>query len=632
MQFYINGYQIGDPEIATKSPDNTWGDELPECVDVVVVGSGPAGLMLSAQLSTEPSIKTRLIESKSGPLEIGQADGVASRTIELFNTFGLAERLIREAYWINETAFWGPDAERPENITRAGRIQDVADNTSEFPHVVVNQARLQAFLLEYMEKSATRLSPDYGLEVTNVHVDESGDYPVLVTMIEKNSGQEMHIRAKYVVGCDGARSIVRTSIGRELLGDFANHAWGVLDVLANTDFPDVRLKSIIQSADKGNILLIPREGDFLFRVYVDLGEVDPHHRQGVRTKSQEEVIEIANSVLHPYSLDVKEVAWFSIYEVGQRVTDGFDDVPDHDKDTRLPRVFIAGDACHTHSAKAGQGMNVSMPDANNLAWKLISVLKGQARPELLKTYSAERQPIAKGLIDFDKEWSTMMASAPGAHQADGQVIDPKVLESFYVKTRPFTTGVATQYPPQTYLTIPTTDENLATGYPVGKRFHSAPVIRLADARRMQLGHVHKANGAFRLYAFADESKERFLDLMSFLYSSEKSPVNRFTPVGDDLDSVIEVLGIYQQDHHNLNVNDQPAALQPLRGRYKLRDTFKVFTPDHKTGPDIFEIRGIDRVRGAMVLVRPDQYVATVLPLTAREQLSDYFESFLYPVA
>jgi phenol 2-monooxygenase len=121
----------------------------------------------------------------------------------------------------------------------------------------------------------------------------------------------------------------------------------------------------------------------MVRLYVDLGEIDPNRRDALRDQhTQESVIAAAQRVLHPYTLDVKSVAWFAVYQVGQRVTDRFDDVPEPLTNSRLPRVFIAGDACHTHSAKAGQGMNVSMQDAFNLGWKLAAVLERRARPEL----------------------------------------------------------------------------------------------------------------------------------------------------------------------------------------------------------------------------------------------------------
>src|SRR5262245_15657932 len=114
------------------------------------------------------------------------------------------------------------------------------------------------------------------------------------------AGAEAKLRAKYVVGCDGARSAVRGSIGRGLHGDTANHAWGVMDILAVTDFPDIRLKAAIQSGTGGNIVVIPREGGYLVRLYVDIGEVDPDDPAAALGMHSDEVIAIARRVLHPF--------------------------------------------------------------------------------------------------------------------------------------------------------------------------------------------------------------------------------------------------------------------------------------------------------------------------------------------
>ncbi len=133
-----------------------------------------------------------------------------------------------------------------------------------------------------------------------------------------------------------------------------------------------------------------------------------------RNITVEHLIAAAQRIFRPYSLEVKEVVWWSVYEIGQRLTDRFDDVPEAEVATRLPRVFIAGDACHTHSPKAGQGMNVSMGDAFNLGWKLAAVLRGAAGPALLHSYSAERQAVAQDLIDFDREWARIMSERPAA--------------------------------------------------------------------------------------------------------------------------------------------------------------------------------------------------------------------------
>ncbi|CAH1749273.1 3-hydroxybenzoate 4-monooxygenase [Thauera humireducens] len=621
MQFYLNGYKPGDPTLQDAA--------LPETADVVIIGSGPAGALLAAQLSSFPGIRTRLVERRNGPLELGQADGVACRTVETFQAFGLAEELVREGYWVNETVFWRPSPDDRNKIARTGRVQDVEDGLSEFPHLIVNQARLQQMLLDYMRKSPSRLECDYGLEFDALKVDAEGEYPVEVRLRDVNTGIMKTIRAKYVVGCDGARSKVRESIGAKLHGDFANHAWGVVDMLAVTDFPDIRLKSAIQSADEGNILLIPREGGYMVRLYVDLGEVDPNNRDAIRDITQEQVIATAQRVLHPYTLDVRHVVWFSVYQVGQRVTDRFDDVLPEHAGSRLPRVFIAGDACHTHSAKAGQGMNVSMQDTFNLGWKLISVLEGRARPELLRTYSTERHAIAQGLIDFDRKWSKIMASPPRdpAHPERGGV-DPAELQAYFVKSGRFTAGMATHYPPATVLTAPDTHQALATGFTIGTRFHSAPVVRLADAKPMQLGHVARADAAWRVYAFADANGTRLRGLMDFLADSSDSPVRRFTPAGADPDSVIDVRAVYQQNHRDLKVDELPAMLLPPKGRFGLLDYEKAFAPDLRSGQDIFELRGIDRAQGAIVVVRPDQYVANVLPLDAHDALTAFFAAFL----
>ena len=630
MQFYLNGYNPGDPDIQAAAP----GAEgrpvaLPDTTDVLIVGTGPAGMLLAAQLAAFPGITTRIVDRREGPLQVGQADGVACRTVEMFDAFGLSEKLVREAYWVNETVFWRPSPEDRSKIVRTGRVQDTADDLSEFPHVIVNQARMLGYLEDYMHKSQSRLVPDYGWEFVTLTVEPMGDYPVTVTLKNARTKEEKRVRAKYVVGCDGARSRVRDAIGAVSRGDFANHAWGVVDMLAVTDFPDIRLKAAIQSAEEGNILLIPREGGYMVRLYVDLGEIDPANREASRLVTQDQVIQTAQRVLHPYTLDVRDMAWFAVYQVGQRVTDRFDDVPVDEAGSRLPRVFIAGDACHTHSAKAGQGMNVSMQDTYNLGWKLASVLEGRAKQDLLRTYTVERHAIAQDLIDFDKEWSKIMASPPkNPEHPELGGIDPAELQAYFVMSGRYTAGVGTHYPPATYLTAEATQQALAEGYKIGMRFHSAPVVRLADAKPVQLGHAARADGAWRIYAFADASGERLRALMDYLAHSEKSPIRRFTPKGADIDSVIDVRGVFQQGHRDLKVEELPSMLLPRKGHFGLVDHEKAYTPNLQNGPDIFDLRGIDRAKGAVIVVRPDQHVANVLPLDACDALAGFFGRFM----
>lgn len=635
MQFHHHGYVSGDPRVqpaAGVGIDRP--TQLPDEVDVLIVGSGPAGMLAAAQLSQFPGITTRIVERRPGRLAIGQADGIQARSVETFQAFGFAERIIAEAYRITEMAFWKPDTENPANIVRTARTLDDPAGISEFPHLIVNQARVLDYFAEVMAMSPTRMTPDYGLEFRGLEVTGEGEYPVTVTLAHTagpDEGRERTVRAKYVVGADGARSKVRASIGCTMAGDQANHAWGVMDVLASTDFPDIRLKCAIQSHDGGSILLIPREGGHLFRMYVDLGEVPADDHGAVRKTTIEQIIAKANAIIRPYTLDVRDVAWHSVYEVGHRLTDRFDDVLPQELGTRTPRVFITGDACHTHSAKAGQGMNVSMQDGFNIGWKLGHVLEGRSPESLLSTYSAERQVVAKNLIDFDKVWSTLMAKKPEEFE------NPSELEDFYVRTAEFPAGFMTEYAPS-MIVAEAKHQDLATGFPVGKRFKSAPVVRVCDTNPLHLGHQAKADGRWRIYVFADAAApvsghqgtglqgtgtptDHFAEWLS---NSPHSPLAA-TPSGADADAWFDVKVIYQQDHTNIDINAVPAAFKPQVGPFQLTYLEKVFATDPAS--DIFELRGIDR-GGVVVVVRPDQYVANVLPLTATAELAAFFAPLL----
>ena len=358
---------------------------------------------------------------------------------------------------------------------------------------------------------------------------------------------------------------MRKAIGRELRGDSANHAWGVMDVLAITDFPDIRFKSLIQSASDGSMLIIPREGGYLVRLYVELTALEAGERVASRKITADDLIAKARRILNPYTLEVKEIPWWSVYDIGQRLTDKFDDVPEAEAETRLPRVFIAGDACHTHSPKAGQGMNVSMQDAFNLGWKLAAVLRKRCAPHLLHSYSAERHAIANELIDFDREWAAILASA----NRQGDAADPAQTQDYFVKHARYTAGTATHYAPS-ILTAEPRHQHLAQGFVIGKRFPSAPVIRLGDAKPVHLGHVVKADGRFRIFAFAGAEdpaapESAIRALCSFLAEARESPVRKYTPQDADIDSVIDVRAVFQQGHRELAIEAMPPFLLPRKG-------------------------------------------------------------------
>lgn len=228
-----------------------------------------------------------------------------------------------------------------------------------------------------------------------------------------------------MVGCDGAHSWVRKQLGFNLRGDSTDYIWGVLDIIPITDFPDIRMRCAIHSANHGSVMVIPRENK-LVRLYIQLQSTQHGGGKVDRSKITPEIIlQSAQRIIAPYNLTYEYCDRWTAYQIGQRVGNSF---------SLRERVFLAGDAVHTHSPKAGQGMNVSMQDskslsmghwtfndivpAYNLGWKIASVVKGICDPRVLKTYQSERRKIAQNLIDFDYRFSRLFSGRPAKDVMD----------------------------------------------------------------------------------------------------------------------------------------------------------------------------------------------------------------------
>ena len=642
MQYHLNGFKPGNyqiPDSIRKPAPTPPIVDLPKEVDVLIVGCGPAGLTMARQLSEFNDITTCIADLEDGPLQFGRADGISCRTIEIMEGFNSSEMIVKEAYRLNQNTFWEPDSEHPEQIKRTHKVADARIGLSEFAHGIVNQARLHELLLEGMKNSVTGLVPHYSRRLIELTVDQDLtqdlDAHPITAKFELNDGSDSPkieiVKAKYIVGTDGARSSVRRGLSIDLKGDSANKAWGVMDLLLVTDFPDIRVKSFIQSKEFGAVMTIPREGGYLVRFYIELGLLGKDQRAADLNLKAEDVIAKAQQIMHPYKLDVKEVAWWSIYEVGQRIAEKFDDTPIDNPDGRIPRAFVAGDACHTHSPKGGWGLNTSLPDTFNLGWKVASVLQGKCKPELLQTYAIERRKVALQLIEADRQLSKLVATQPtsnkGAPEAKTNTAD---IEKFMARQNGFVSGTSIEYNPS-YICMGVENQQLATGLKIGQRFHSAEAIRVADGRREHLGHLNKADGRWRIFIFGNkqnpgDSSSAAYQLIEFLATADSSPVKRYTPAGADIDSILDVYAVFQQA--DLSIENMHDFLWPAKGIYGLRDYEKVFHAE--PGNDVFELRDINREQGCMVVVRPDQHIGNILALDEHEKLAQFFDTFMIP--
>ncbi|RGP78790.1 phenol 2-monooxygenase [Fusarium longipes] len=581
-----------------------------EKVQVIICGGGSAGLTAAIWLARF-GISFKILERRPGPLEIGQADGVQCRTVEIFENLGISARLLEEAYHVREVAFWSPN-DTDGSLQRKDLAYDTEQGLSHQPHVILNQARMNDLML----KEIIRLRGDgtsgvlYNSQVEGVRIVDDGDeYPVEV--VTSNDGEPHRYRAKYAIGCDGAHSTVRKSLGFKMVGDSSDSVWGVMDVYPITNFPDIRKKAMLISKNHGNLMIIPREGDELLRFYIELPGTT------ARDVTEQSLIDKVKRIFSPYDIDVAHTVWWSAYVIGQRLADHF---------TKDYRIFLTGDACHTHSPKAGQGMNVSLQDGFNIGWKLAHTITGRAPPVLLETYVLERQQTAEKLIEFDRSFSKLFSS--GYRKENG--ITAKDFRDKFVEAGRYTAGMATKYEPSVLTCSTEGDQGLASGLTVGMRFPSAPVVRLSDAKPLHLNSVLPADGRWHILIFCSGNVTK--TLLPQVASELEGLTNMFTPHGEAVDKIFNHTLIIKADRKTIEIDQLPDVFFPKSGPFSLRNVHRVFVDD--TSPymlgcgEAFSKYGIRHEQGAIVVVRPDLYVSRVLPLADTNELFSFFNGCL----
>lgn len=411
-----------------------------------------------------------------------------------------------------------------------------------------------------------------------------------------------------------------------MLGDSTDTVWGVMDIYPYTTFPDIRRKCTIHSSS-GNLLIIPREGGSLVRFYIQLPA-----GSSPKDVKLEDLQTQAKAIFAPYTMDFKETFWWSAYSIGQRLADHFH------KDMR---VFLTGDACHTHSPKAGQGMNVSLQDGYNLGWKLGSVLSHLSPPDILKSYVQERSKTAADLIAFDKELSKLFSRK---EQWEGE------FAQYFTKSGRYMAGFTASYEDSLATRFEGSKEKVAAGVKVGMRFPSAQVIRFCDARPCQLQPVCKSDGRWRVVVFAGDvtkssCKDR-LDEVSFyrcyycrvwvltrlqFAKNLEHTIHRFTPAHAHPDAVIEPILVLATKFAETEQIMVPEMFSPVTGKWGIKDLHKTYIDDEHYNAGhghAYEKYGVDIEQGAVVIVRPDQYVAKMLALEDAAGVERFFEGCL----
>ncbi|KZT01975.1 uncharacterized protein LAESUDRAFT_730684 [Laetiporus sulphureus 93-53] len=593
-------------------------------VDVLIIGAGPAGLMCANALA-KAGVDVRIIDQRPKKVAAGQADGIQPRTIEVFQSYGLADRLLREGNQMHMGAFYNPSIDGGIECTK--RVPVVNVPSARYPFMVtLHQGAIEAIFLDSM----TSLGIQVERPVVPTSIELSQDDAVLkdpsmhavkvvlkhLDVPEGKPDTEI-VHAKFVVGADGAHSWVRKSFGIAMEGEQTDYIWGALDIIPETDFSDIRSLCVIHS-NNGSCLVIPREGDIV-RLYIQLAETDAVDVQTGRVDKNnmgpERLLEVARKSFHPYSIStLHDVQWWTMYIIGQRVASRF---------SVNERVFIAGDACHTHSPKGGQGMNASMNDSHNLAWKLAHVLRGWSDISLLQTYEFERRKFAQDLIDFDKKWSGLLSGKSRTELPQDGVMHQEFVEAFQA-TSLFKTGLGIHYLPSAV--VHTQHQAYASNLIIGQRMLPHVFVRVADARPYEIQDLLPADTRFKIIVFTGDARDKSqLDRVTKLAADLEQPkafLNRFSK--GNIASVFDILCISAAKKGSLKYTDLPALLRSHWSK-ALMDDMDMYG---RAGGGGYEKYGIDS-RGVIVVVRPDGYVGMVAPFEELEDIASYFASFMH---
>ncbi|KAI0107021.1 FAD binding domain-containing protein [Nemania sp. FL0031] len=618
----------------------------PTYYDIVIVGAGPVGLMLSTCLA-RLGYRIKHIDNRAEPTPTGRADGIQPRSLDLLRNMGLKSAIMHhKPARVYEVAFWDP-AEADKGIVRTGTWASCpAFIDARYPFTtLLHQGLIERVFISDLGKNGVNIQRPW--TITGFKSDEKEDphYPVEVSLEHTDGTSRETVRAKYLFGGEGARSFVREQLGIGITHkDPIAHVWGVMDGVVKTDFPDIKMKCTIHS-EHGSVMVIPRENRMV-RLYIQIASSTDPDWNPRKTATAEEVQASAKRIFQPYSIEWERVEWYSVYPIGQGIAGKY--TLDH-------RVFLGGDACHTHSPKAGQGMNTAFLDAQNLAWKIHAVEAGFASRELLHTYEPERKEVAENLLSFDNKYAKLFSERlPAAKEVqaaskhtNGHSEDNEFIRTFKEACE-FTSGYGVAYGPNALNWSPSHPAQSHLIHPKGTKLRTgrmmanADVTRVVDANIVHLEQEIPWNGSFRIYIFAGKpsmTARALKDLASQLGDRRSFFGSYLRP---DIDTVshherynphslfFTVCTIFAAARNEIEISrDLPGLLKRYRDLVYADDRWDRRVPDATAAAHAK--MGVDQEKGGVVVVRPDGYVGIVTSLVEGsgtiDALNAYFNAF-----
>jgi 2-polyprenyl-6-methoxyphenol hydroxylase-like FAD-dependent oxidoreductase len=337
--------------------------------DVLIIGAGPTGLVLALWL-TKLGVKVRIVDKTAEPGTTSRALAVQARTLELYRQLDLAAAVVARGHKVPAVNLWV----KGESAARLS-FESIGSGLTPYAFLqIFPQDQHERLLVERLE--ALDVTVERRTELISFAQEETR----VMARLRGPDGHEVDCEANYIAGCDGARSIVRETIGTGFPGGTYRQIFYVADVEATGPALNGELHADLDEADF--LAVFPLAGQGQARL---IGTVRDERADRANTLTFED---ISDRAINHLKVGIKKVNWFSTYHVHHRVTQHF----------RKGRAFLLGDAAHIHSPAGGQGMNTGIGDAINLAWKLAAVLAGRAGDDLLDSYEAERIGFARRLV------------------------------------------------------------------------------------------------------------------------------------------------------------------------------------------------------------------------------------------
>lgn len=365
-------------------------------VDIVISGAGPTGLMLGNLLAKQ-GLSFRIIEQDSERHKESRALAIQARSLELIDSIGLTEKFLEEGVRAKGMSAFVKGRKAVEVD-----FADIGRSDTPFPYIFFLSQSVTETILED-ELKILGFKVERNTKVESFNQDAAG----ASVRLKHNDGTNEIVTCRYLVGCDGARSDVRKSMGLTFEGGTYDSEFLLADAKINWTLPADRLLILFGGKNLG--LIMPLKGSELSRV-VAIGQNDGSltaDAENLTTRTATTIQDVERVLQEAASqkLTLTNPQWVTRYRVHHRSVEKM----------RVGRVFLAGDAAHIHSPAGGQGMNTGLQDAANLAWKLASVLHGKLPEEILETYNSERMPIATKLLSFtDRIFSAATSHSPMA--------------------------------------------------------------------------------------------------------------------------------------------------------------------------------------------------------------------------